>query len=384
MATSEGSSASVQIKYKWIFYAIFIYALLSGIFASSFYKLNLFGIHISEYIVILSILFFFKKKHFKNLKIFLLVYILFIYWVLVVVFSFVVEREGYFVLRQGSNFFYLMLIPFSAYSLAELKKNNFFNKKNDKIYLLLVLFSFLIGGALDANNRDGIIPLLIITLTLFKMRSFVLSIIITGFILTNTSHFSYQFAILVYLFAILFFKMSIENRIIFVLLLFMLSMIAILFLTTDSQISDANAVWRYLYWKDMLEYMLNFPRFFTGVGYGVPYMQTDFENYQLLTSQVQAGKDYYYQLYTVPPHNSLLAIFYHLGFFPILIFVYLYYRILINNLSNKNYFEVAALLSLLVIISTHNGLELPYIAVLCSYIIAIGISPFVAQMSKFK
>lgn len=366
-------SNDIQMGAIYIYALIFSYAVLSIVFGGAFYRLNLFNITSSEVIVVASILWFIKaypRALFFNVS--AVFYLLYIYWLAAIVFSILLERDIYFVLRQSVHLFYFLIIPVAAYSLVHLKRDRFFEKMDDTRYLIVLVAALFVGLAVNSEHMDGAFVVLIILFTLFRLKSLALSIGVTLLYVMMTGHASHKLAIIIYFCVVMYFNAGWMKPIVLVLAIFSIVILG----TTPvvmGEFSDSNAVWRYLYWKDLILYMFDDIRVLTGIGYGEPYMRFEYDNFYLLSSQVDSGKGDY-QLFTVPPHNSFLAILYHLGIIPATVILVFMLKTALISKNLNNIHEFAAMLAVLVIMLTHNGLELPYMALLLSYVIAIVLS----------
>lgn len=86
-----------------------------------------------------------------------------------------------------------------------------------------------------------------------------------------------------------------------------------------SGLSDGNAVWRFIYWFDILESSFERGYFLVGNGFGAPFMSEAGENFERIISQVSGRENRDYQLMTVPPHNGVLTFLHLVGIIPVII-----------------------------------------------------------------
>jgi|GEM_PF-928133 hypothetical protein len=96
---------------------------------------------------------------------------------------------------------------------------------------------------------------------------------------------------------------------------------AVLALELLPSFRDANASWRLLYWKHVLNNIVFQHYLILGNGFGRPYMTYDYAVYinSVLHSPIMLDELYPMARYLAPPHNSLLTIMFHVGLLPTLL-----------------------------------------------------------------
>jgi hypothetical protein len=96
---------------------------------------------------------------------------------------------------------------------------------------------------------------------------------------------------------------------------------AVLALELLPSFRDANATWRLLYWKHVLNNVVFQHYLILGNGFGRPYMTYDYALYinHVLHSPIMIDELYPMARYLAPPHNSLLTIMFHVGLLPALL-----------------------------------------------------------------
>jgi hypothetical protein len=149
-----------------------------------------------------------------------------------------------------------------------------------------------------------------------------------------------------------------------------LCLTAILALQLLPEFRDANASWRLLYWRHVMDNMIFHKYLVLGNGFGKPYMTYDYAVYinRVLHSPIMLDEQYPLARYLAPPHNSLLTIMFHVGILPALLLLIplrgLFVQLLLKPVSSdttKN-FMVYAFAGCLVWILFNVILELPHSA----------------------
>lgn len=369
----KNANYNIRLGAIFIYTLMVVYAVLCIVFGGSFYRLNILNITFSEAIVFFSLIWYLiVDPRALTFRVKLIFYFIYFYWIAVVIFSIMQDREAYFILRQSVHLFYFLIIPVAYYSLIHLKNINFFEGKSDVVLLVSLIVALIFGLEVNNEHMDGAFVLLIIIFTLYRLKNFYLSLFVAILYIMMTGHASHKLAIIIYFCVVMYYGAGKLKPLVISVACISLIVLGMTPIVT-SEFSDANAVWRFLFWKDLVIYMFDNFRLLTGIGYGVPYMQLEYDNFYLLSYQVESGRGEY-QLFTVPPHNSILAVFYHLGIVPAIIFLVFIINVALESKRLGNKHEFAAMLAISVIILTHNGLELPYMALLISYVIAIVMS----------
>jgi hypothetical protein len=99
---------------------------------------------------------------------------------------------------------------------------------------------------------------------------------------------------------------------------------AIVVLKALPEFRDVNASWRLYYWQHIMNNVVRQHYMVLGNGFGKPYMTYDYAVYlnEVLHSPNMMDEFYPMARYLVPPHNSILTIFFHVGLLPgLLVFV---------------------------------------------------------------
>jgi hypothetical protein len=96
---------------------------------------------------------------------------------------------------------------------------------------------------------------------------------------------------------------------------------AVLALELLPSFHDANASWRLLYWRHVLNNIVFQHYLILGNGFGRPYMTHEYALYlnDALHSPIMIDELYPMARYLAPPHNSLLTIMFHVGLLPALL-----------------------------------------------------------------
>ena len=136
------------------------------------------------------------------------------------------------------------------------------------------------------------------------------------FLSTTLGHSSAFLAVFLLLLIHFFIKITPIQRLIAIALLLII-MAPLFFLP---QFTDANAGWRVLYWKHVLERLINEKYLIFGYGFGQPYMTSEYGVYlnEVLNSPIMMDDKYPLARYLSPPHNSILTIAFHIGLIPML------------------------------------------------------------------
>ena len=134
------------------------------------------------------------------------------------------------------------------------------------------------------------------------------------------------------------------------------------------QFRDANASWRLLYWKHILNESISTKHLFFGSGFGKPFMSHDYAVYinEVLGSPIMLEEQYPLATYLSPPHNSILTVVFHIGLIPAFLFFIplkgFFKQIFIKKFSEDRnvIFLVLALSGCIVWICFNVILELPH------------------------
>lgn len=242
------------------------------------------------------------------------------------------------------------------------------------IYGLVFLpeFTLFSSGASEYNYFSPLIIMGIITYgaVVLAYEQTVLQKIFkfTGVILLSLTfgHSSAFFAVFVTLLIYFFIRITPLQRLI-ALGIMLTCILALLLLP---QFKDANASWRLLYWKHILDRGI-FDRYFLfGHGFGQPYMTYEYAVFlkDSLNSPIMIDELYPWARYLSPPHNSLLSIVFHVGILPALLlfvpmisyFKHLFFKSTPSNPDKR--LLIFALTGSLVWISFNVILELPHSA----------------------
>lgn len=130
---------------------------------------------------------------------------------------------------------------------------------------------------------------------------------------------------------------------------------------------DANAIWRYLYWKGVIKESWERSFFLLGQGFGITFLPEGDESFESLMDQVKR-RALVSQLHTVPPHNGILTILIYLGLPGVILFLYPVWLGVCNALrgclSLQGQVFLVSISALLVLLASNQFLEVPYTAVL--------------------
>jgi hypothetical protein len=145
---------------------------------------------------------------------------------------------------------------------------------------------------------------------------------------------------------------------------------AVVILKALPEFRDVNASWRLFYWQHIMHNVIRQHYMVLGNGFGKPYMTYDYAVYLNVVLHSPNMMDEFYPMarYLVPPHNSILTIFFHVGLLPgLLLFVPLrgYARQLFlhaHSPESYNNFLLYALTGCFVWICFNVILELPHSA----------------------
>lgn len=351
---------------KALFALVCLYLSLATAFGESFYKLSVAGITASEIICLLFYTLFAvmlasaASRTIIGRVITGKALFVFVYWLSAVAISLIFfDREGYFILRQSSHLFYF----FTSFAIAAVLIVTGIDRQRSLglVAITLVIVSLLISIFFNSSNRDASLPFLLLALLLCRdqYRIPVIAASVLFFVLSG--HGSYRLCILTYFAVVV--LMRYKALIPYAICVGAISVALLLpVVLSVAELRDVNAVWRYYYWHDMLAYLFDNFRFLHGIGYGEPYLQPAYENFGQLTSQVDSGMGVLHQMYVVPPHNSFLTLFYHLGLFPLIAFIGIFVRLFLNGYRCDWPYTPAALIAIALLMSTHNAVELPYMS----------------------
>ena len=348
----------------------FIYMLLCVAFKESFYRIGIGGVTISEMVVILTILYglFFRPYVFLDFLFKDKAILFFILALVYLVYSFLHdERQAYYILRQSAPVMYFLFLPVAGFVLC----NYLYQIQNYTRYVITL--SILLSAALlsstiiKGGNIDGAIilaMLLFLISSITTVESYLTKICLISITLLSAvmaNHAGHTLAMLLFFFAV--FLNEIRKYIVpFLLLAAVALLLSLPIILNISEIADANALWRYYYWTDVTSYLFDKGFWLVGDGYGIEYINREFEHFFVLVSQIGTLEGYQYRILTTPTHNSFLNIFYHLGL-PGLIFISAFlFKLSVRVYSYGQFVDLGLLIAVSAIMFTHNAIELPYMA----------------------
>lgn len=354
--------SNVSLPNIYIF-ALQFYLLFSTIFGRAFYKFQIFGLHLSEYLILfVSFIFIFKyfshkKKIYFPSELFLFILL----WLIILINSLFISTAPLdIILRQGFQGVNLILFIFLVNFMNDINIS-----ENAKRLFAYSSISLVLAELLFTNfaNLDSLYVYLVISFLLAGKRFgglFLISLLLLPIILDHAA------TLLASMVFILFFLYFNYKKILFLSAFFSVPVLLILFPLLPEfyeSIFDYNATWRFLYWSDVIQIVFSDISALTGFGYGIQYINPDLENFDRLIQQISWFSNSYEQSFLVPPHNSLLNIIYHLGIFGFILFCIFFVRVFRLVLFSKNKNSLIVLLSISPLIVTHNFLELPQLSI---------------------
>jgi hypothetical protein len=186
-------------------------------------------------------------------------------------------------------------------------------------------------------------------------------ILIISAVVTLQNHTSWIFTVFLAYFLLIF-----NSRSYLYLLIFTIPVLLFLHTYIDG-FNDYNATWRFTYWTNILSYKWNQAFLLFGEGFGVPFINTEFINYDEILDQVHQNKSIYQQN-TVPPHNGLLTMLYYFGLPAVILFLFPYVNFLYKAVKSKillsSKLSFVSLSSLTFLMLTNQSLEIPYFAII--------------------
>lgn len=223
---------------------------------------------------------------------------------------FVAEADSYWIARHGVILLYaLAAVPFLQNKIPKAKLYYVY-----AALLCALVFSYLgwlIPGHANFVAFQVCIVLLCVLYGRVKMPIFYVTYIFVAVILFSTNEQTLlRLVVFMPIVIIKFVKTNVTNRMAFALLVLPLLTIAIIL---DGGAADYNAVWRYLYWINVLKYNLTENYVILGNGFGGPFILKEYDNYELLISQVSWSQNRTFQELSVPPHNAVLTLLHFMG-----------------------------------------------------------------------
>ena len=103
-----------------------------------------------------------------------------------------------------------------------------------------------------------------------------------------------------------------------------------------SGLRDGNAIWRFIYWFDILQSSYDRGYFLIGNGFGSPFMSEAGDNFERILSQVSGRANRDYQLMTVPPHNGILTFLHLVGIIPVGILIWAFRNMLTTAIRTRH------------------------------------------------
>jgi hypothetical protein len=358
------SNRRVTIASLFILLLNLSYMILCIAFGNKFYRIGLGPVKISEIIVIVTLLYYLLNypriisSFYKNPFVISFIFLAFLYLLV----SFLDNsRQPYFIVRQFSMVLYFLYIP--AIGLCLRLNQEFFA---DYGWLLLFVFtsglvmSLFSGGA----NIDGAVTVFILLIVLCKIniRFNLIWILVAALCGALVGHAGHVISLLAFFGTFYLFKNP-KYVLPSIFCVLFCCIFALPYLLNSDAFTDANAAWRYIYWANIIEFLFHQSYLLLGEGYGLPYLRPEYSNYYLLVSQIGNNTEFNYQVLTTPSHNSFINILYHTGLFGVISFLLVLASLLYKSAKQLDAKAVAMLLSSSVIMLSHNGLELPYMAI---------------------
>lgn len=341
-----------------------IYSILCVAFGNNFYRISVAGITSAEIIALLTIFYSLVTKRlfrFLDKRIVFFIALSFLYFF----YSILSERELYFIFRQFAFVLYIIYV----FALASIIDKNFLCRKINIsaafLFLALIISIFSKG----ANIDGGVIVLLILFTLGMKFFTFT-ALLLSVLVVWLSNHAGHSASVFLFFIGslLLLSKKLIGPSLMIAGAVFVL---AIPFVLELRELNDANASWRYLFWKDAILLNIESSAGFLGQGFGVPYINPKFDNFELLINQILWIDDGTYEMFTTPTHNSLITMYYHLGLLGLLVYLLFYFDLILIGVFKKRYKSSLCLVCALLIIISHNALELPYMAIPIACLLAI-------------
>ena len=220
------------------------------------------------------------------------------------------DADSYWIARHGVVLLYaLAAIPFLKYKIPKVKLAYVY------IALICALFFSYVGWLIPGHANFVAFQVCIVLLCILYERvqasSFYLTYVLVAFVLLLTNEQTLLILVIFMPFVIIqFVKMNFVFRLLSGLVFIPLLSIAIVL---DGGAGDYNAIWRYLYWFDVIKYNVTENYLIFGNGFGGPFILKEYDNYEVLISQVSWSQNRAYQELSVPPHNAVLTLLHFMG-----------------------------------------------------------------------
>ena len=342
-----------------------VYFLFCIAFGNHFYRLGIGPLTISEIIIIISFVYAFSfhkaimMAFYSRISVVLFGIIALFYFI----YSFFnADRDAYFIFRQFSYVFYIAYVPVAGIIIYRLSKES--TRIQSAIFAIFLISCLFISMYAKGGNIDGAVTVSLLFFSVFMLNGYLKFLWIAALFLSVVlirEHAAHLLSFIVFFLVLAFFR---HKKIIPVIAVSGLLVLLLLspFLIEHQELNDANALWRFYFWSDIIQYSVNQSWMILGEGYGVPYINPEFEHFGLLIDQIIRDRDSNFQGLTTPPHNLLLNILYSLGLPGVVLFLMIIVPMMLESIKYIDRKLLALWLSSFILILTHNALEFPYMA----------------------
>lgn len=371
---------SIQINsYQIAFYLCVTTVILQALLGEWFYKFNIGKVYLTELVILFSwfivlhkILFSLELFRFNWLAVFFLLSIFYI------VLSVCLGREIYWIFRQGAMILYVS-VSYISYShvlksgvneVAILKSISIIGMSGGLLMLFHALSGHVIPGVPDYSSM--LLFIFFVAWFLVSESSLINKIIFIVLAVLFVSLVSPHslFAISLLGISMVYFYIFYPKSRIFIIVLSLL-FIALIFILFEGFL-DRNAMWRYLYWKEVFFDSWSRGWFLLGKGFGVQYIPNSSIYFDILLSQVSDinnADNVNYQLKTVPPHNSILLFLSYYGLVGVVLLInplLMLARFGMNTDNRSKVFQILliSIMGMFLISLGNQFMSVPYAAVL--------------------
>lgn len=327
-------------NYSWIEISVILYFLVLLVFGKSFTKFKVAGpLYLHDAVLLLITLAALNKGRlvFRFKSLFLLLIIAIVYLIISLLFFHLPADLILIAFRQFNLFIYLACAYFIFNAIIKTENDihkpvhliRFISRASVILQIIFLLYGFIFvpGFSLFGNNDYNYFsPLVIFGLITYSAMilayeknrlSKTVKFIIILFLSTTLGHSSAFLAVFVVLLTYFFTIITPLQRFIAI----GICLAAVLLLQLLPEFRDANASWRLMYWKHVMDNLIFKRYLLLGNGFGKPYMTYDYAVYinNTIGSPIMIDELYPMARYLAPPHNSLLTIMFHVGLIPALL-----------------------------------------------------------------
>lgn len=357
---------------SFVFWLNAAYVLMCVAFGNIFFRIGFVGLTISEVVVFVSIIFvLFKnvyvyKKFFSKISVLAFFTLCFVY----LFYSLADGRSIYFSTRQFAFVLYVLYLPAAGLILCSYSYYMKDSRNLAKSLMLLLFVSLIVSMFTRGGNIDGAVMGFVLFYALKFRSSLVVSILSGFFVVLLTDHAGHRLAFFLY-FLIMILLSNRKFIIPFSVFMVILVIFFLPILLSTKELNDANALWRYYYWTDVISYLFDKSWLLFGDGFGIAYINPQLEHFWLLIDQIATDAGGKYQMMTTPTHNSFLNILYHTGLLGFISFSLFVFSLLVDSFFKSDGTSVAVVVACLIHMLSHNAIELPYMALPIS--MALGV-----------